>query len=379
MAEAIEQILDRVIGGRDHAAFDELVATGESALPKLIEVLERGPGSAIVGAALARLEVADRVAMLGALARHSNRRVRDAAIRGLALTSDPRAVPIIAEVLDSGDHLFTAISALGDLGAPDGAAIVRRALTARVGDPTDLRVLEELSTRAVADGDPSDLFAIAYAAEALAKLADFALISVAIELSRFVPHDGLSEAGQVRLHAIRALDVGIGHEVAAALDAACADPDHEVAEAALRATLHLGRPRWVERWLSVLAGGDEQRAYTAQYCLEQLTGEAVPESWHHAATWWRAISHRFEPATCYRLGRPATPGVLVALAGGRDNAVARMELAQMTGCQFLATELAEAPPSVIAKLDAWWRANSSRFPPGKLHRWGRTYEPDAVD
>jgi hypothetical protein len=30
-------------------------------------------------------------------------------------------------------------------------------------------------------------------------------------------------------------------------------------------------------------------------------------------------------------------------------------------------------------IDAWWAAHEPDFVPGKLHRWGRSYDPAACD
>jgi len=59
--------------------------------------------------------------------------------------------------------------------------------------------------------------------------------------------------------------------------------------------------------------------------------------------------------------------------------IARAELRQMLGLPFLESTLSLAPASEIAMLDAWWHDHAGEFPFGKLHRWGRTYEPDACD
>jgi hypothetical protein len=230
------------------------------------------------------------------------------------------------------------------------------------------------------EGDPSDLFVVAAGAEALAKLGDGALVGAAIELARFAPSEdtGFHDGAQVRLQAVRALDVGVARGVAPALHAAVADGNREVAVAALRATLHLGRAGAVPTWLSALARADEQVAAEAEYCLAQLTGEAPPSSAKEAMAWWGRLDSRFDAGICYRLGQPATPGVLLSGASGRDSALARAELRHAGACVFVHVELSDTTPRERAAIHAWWAANGARFTPGALHRWGRTFEPDAV-
>ena len=42
-------------------------------------------------------------------------------------------------------------------------------------------------------------------------------------------------------------------------------------------------------------------------------------------------------------------------------------------------EMIEREVQEHAAMRSWWKVNSSKFPAGKLHRWGRTFEPNAVD
>jgi HEAT repeat protein len=383
MTHAADALIDTVLRGGPDAgrAFDELALLGDRAVPALVAGLQAGRAHAVLAAALGALEVPDRIATLAPLAAHGDRNVRDAAVLALGRSGDPRAVEVLGDVLSRGDHLLAGLAALGLLGAPASRAIIRATVERRCGDASDRAVLAEVSARAVEDLDPSDLFAIATGAEALSRLGDDALVGAAIELARFAPSvdSGFYEGGAVRLLAVRALDAAAAPGVARALHAAAADDDAEVAAAALRATLHLGRTAAAPIWLSALRSERNAVAYAAEYCFAQLTGEKPPASASDAIAWWARLEGRFDPGVCYRLGQPATPGALVPAAIGGDSAEARIELGHAGALAFLHPELGDTTPRERAQIDAWWSANASRFPPGKLHRWGRTYEPGAVD
>jgi len=55
------------------------------------------------------------------------------------------------------------------------------------------------------------------------------------------------------------------------------------------------------------------------------------------------------------------------------------DVRQMLGLPFLESILSPAPTAEITALDTWWHEHAGEYPFGKLHRWGRTYEPDACD
>lgn len=383
MTHAADALIETVLRGGPDAgtAFDELTLIGDRAVAALVAGLQGGTGHAVLTAALGALEVPDRVATLAPLAAHADRGVRDAAVLALGRSGDPRAAAVLGDVLARGDQLFAALAALGLLGAPEGRAIVRATVEQRCGDATDPAVRAGLTARALDDLDPSDLYAIATGAEALSRLGDDALVGAAIELAQFDPgvDGGFYEGGAVRLLAVSALDVAASPGVAQALHAAAADHDAEVAAAALRATLHLGRTAAAPIWLSALRSERSAVAYAAEYCFEQLTGEKPPASAGDAIAWWARLERRFDPDVCYRLGEPATPGALVPAAIGGDSAAARVELAHAGALAFPHPELGDTTPRERAAIEAWWQASASRFPPGKLHRWGRSYEPAALD
>jgi hypothetical protein len=83
---------------------------------------------------------------------------------------------------------------------------------------------------------------------------------------------------------------------------------------------------------------------------------------------------------CYRFGVPVNILQLIHELP-RDPENLREELSIRTGAHAVHPLLFGNPVSSRerAEIESWWIANASRFAPGKLHRWGRTFEPSAVD
>lgn len=367
------------MGAGDVGAFDRVAKQGASALPALVDAIAKRQGGYGAAAALAWLELDDRVATLASLMRHASDAVQSAAVRALGIVPDRDALAPLVAALDDDSQPLIAVRSVGDLGIADGIEPIRRTLRRRLGhDPADSAARAEAVKLAIDDACSGGLIELAVGAEALAKLGDFSLCEATVELATFDPglDIGFDDAGMVRLYATRALDVMVGPGIVAALDAASRDSDREVVAAATRAMLHLGRTRAAARWLE-LAGRSDYLAATARECRERLVDKPMVPA-DDAATWWMEHAAKLAPDTCYLFGEPATPAALVERARKNGSSGDRIELAQMTGCAFLAPELEDPPACVIAALDAWWASNAGRFPPGQLHRWGRTYAPDAV-
>lgn len=151
----------------------------------------------------------------------------------------------------------------------------------------------------------------------------------------------------------------------------------EAAELAVTAWAGLGRPEDVPRLLrfqkrAALAG----RVHTG---IRAMIGDEPPLPIERA--WWAGNwAERLTPGVCHLRGLAATPGphVEATRAGGDD---ARDRLRELTGLPWLQTGL---PPRFLTPresslLDEFWPARAADFPPGKLHRWGRSHDPSVVD
>jgi len=173
--------------------------------------------------------------------------------------------------------------------------------------------------------------------------------------------------------------------VARALRDAALDPDTDTAQAALLGTLYLGRPDEVETWLAIVSSGTAT-ARLAAWCLECWSGEPVPHAgggtyeWPRVRRWWAETSRRFGDRVCYRSGAPVEIARLVEELA-QDPLTLRADLNVRTGARPVQRLLTGNPVSIgeQAAMRSWWKVNSSKFPAGKLHRWGRTFEPNAVD
>ena len=359
-------------------ALHAILGMGQAAVPRLVTLISAGRSRYLAGYLLSFVDVPDAVAMLEPLLGAPDRSVRSAAIQALGRSGDARALQLIVDHAGADEQL--AISALGDLGVAEGREPIVHIVRRRLGETWSAAAVRELAARAEDRFDLTDLFIIARAAESLAKLGDFSLVDAACELTRVIPqNEELVEALSVRLAAIDALDVSVGQGVAVALAARLEDPSSEVAEAAARAELHLGRMRVVARWLRVFERPDGTLAPVARRLLHELVGRNPPVEAEEARAWWSKRAARYDANVCYRFGIPAAPARLVLDARKPDGAIARGELRQMIGLPFLEATLSPPPPVEIARLDAWWQVHAGDFPPGKLHRWGRTYAPDACD
>lgn len=382
----IGRLFDVIVGrgGRWDAAargdaFDQLTGEGERAVPAIVDAAASRRAWLIGAEILGSLKVPHRARAIRPVLKDARREARTAALIALGRSGDREAADLLVEAFLGGMHRRTALTELGNLGVPSVVAPVREEIVRSVGDPMDPRVREALYRRAEQDRDPLDLLLLTDAACAFAKLGDLSLVGLAIELSQYRPDESLEffEAAQVRCDAIAALDVSTGHGVADALIAACADSISSVADAALTATLRVGRLREADSWL-VLGNGPESRNHMVRWCLQQFTGDVPPKDWEDMAAWWSKIRSRFDRDICIRHGQAASPALHIERLDGQDGRFAREELQHDTGITFV--HIYSIPsPEEREQIDRWWAANSSRFTPGKLHRWGRTFEPEAVD
>ena len=379
--ETSEQLFEKIVRGTDASvAVEALIARGTDALPALCSAIEEGRAFTTARTLLGWLDVTDRVEMLISLATDPRQSVRSAAIDQLGRTGDLRAVDAIMQAAAGDTYPADCIRALGDFGSPVARAPLRSIITRSLGDVARPERLSELCEIATREGDPSELNLAAWGGHALAKLGDFSLTEVAATLARLRPSGDLAtEAVLIRLRAIAALDVSVGPGIAAVLADCVSDPDGEVADAAVRAQLHLGRIRAADQWLNMFDPEDGDLVPSARRALSELTGRQPPKDANEARAWWTKRSKRYDPDVCYRFGVPASPVRLVVDAHRPDSAIARIELQQMLGLPFLESTLSPPPAAELAALDAWWHEHAGDFPFGKLHRWGRTYEPDACD
>lgn len=293
--------IERAGSERDGAesALASVIASGDVAVRALVETIEHEFASR-APEILGFVEIPDRLAVLDELTRHSRSEVRRAAIRVLGRTGDPRSLSILERsyARDTADHVLEAV---GDLGAPGGAALVRKILAQEAGDLTAPDAIDAIRTRALEDFDNSCPMTVVHGAKALAKLADFSLVNILRALARFmVDEEDEIYAFMVRQAAIGALDVSIGPGIATTLEQCYDDPrEDDIVWTALDAMLHLGRVRAVDRWIELLSSQRTGVQYSAMSCIERLIGEKPPHVRARAESWWNERRSSFDPALCY--------------------------------------------------------------------------------
>jgi hypothetical protein len=379
----------QVHGPRRGDAIDELALRGERALPGLVEALATGVAVPLWTAVLIALRTPGKATALARYLDHPNRTVRAAVIRALGRSGDVDAVVPLVTLLRAGASVRIVANALGDLGDARALTPLRAAAAALVGWPVDPARLSALLKRAAAEGSSSRLRDVLGIAESLAKLGDMSLAPAAIELVGFAPDSpALDQGADVRRLAARALTVLVAPGVSDALHHACRDVASEVWIEALWATVLLGRIVEVQRWLAMLADStlDEVRRWNLLACLHETCGDA-PEGEDQLPAafeidrWWARVAPRFESGICYRAGQPTTPGRLVTEMIDGSVGLARHELRAMSGLPCIQEMLGEVPITSVerAAVSSWWASRHQELPAGKLHRWGRTYEPNAVD
>jgi hypothetical protein len=176
--------------------------------------------------------------------------------------------------------------------------------------------------------------------------------------------------------------------VSDALHHACRDVASEVWIEALWATVLLGRVAEIRHWLAMIADPtlDHVRRWNLLACLHETCGDApggedqLPTTFE-IDRWWADVAPRFDSGACYRAGQPTTPGLLVLEMIGGNVGTARHEFRAMSGLPSVQEMLGEVPMTPVerAAVSSWWVKRRHELPAGKLHRWGRSYEPNAVD
>jgi len=373
--EVVAAYLDR--GDGDATLLDRCVALGEAAIPAVVEILQQEQAVPPLTALLMALPLKDPIAAFTPLAASNHVGVARAGLAALGNSGDERALPILRDAL--GPWRIAAVSALGELGSPLGIPLLQREAATMLPPGTGLRDARWGAARELLD---IELFAEITIAQA--KLGDHGAKDLAIQLATLIDVDDPDADADVRLTWVRTLAYLMGPGVAAAVRQATTDPDAEVAKEAMLQALYLGRAQDASAWIAAIVE-DRETAPRALWCLEAWAGEHPTGepgelvSGDDLLRWWERAERRFAPDVCYRLGRPAEIGELIPLLPG-DPMRLRRELRVRTGTRAI-LELREGDavsPGEQAAVEAWWQVNTPRFPPGKLHRWGRSYEPSAV-
>ena len=226
-------------------------------------------------------------------------------------------------------------------------------------------------------------FAVA-AIVAMAKLGDASLAPIVFHLATLADPKDADAGADLRVFAATALSYVTAPGVAGAVKETLSDRNSEVIEAGLRSALYLGRIQEGDAIMEVIRRGGKV-AEIATWYLEAWSGEH-PTGTDKRVTkteldkWWSGVGAKFSPGVCYRSGKPIDLKSLVAKVAD-DPLHLRDELRIHTGAACFHERLRGNPVSKPerAEVTAWWKAHSSDFPPGKLFRWGRTFEPSAVD
>lgn len=377
LSSSLEALLS---GDGDFAAlFDQVRGAGEAALPALAAAAQRGRGIPQLTALLTSLPLEAPIRALKAWLdnRDPLSEARPVALRALGARGDHRALPTLLDALDRDE--LVAAEALGDLGAPEAIDALEEVVRRYLGEgerpePAQLRDEDACLELRIA------LTAIA----ALAKLGSGRLAEVALRLATLRDEEECSTASLVRVHAVDCLRYVTAPGVARALREAAMDEDEEVARAALRGMLSLGRKEEAEAWIDVAERGGSL-VEPALACLERWSGQSLHRASDHGAQvaelrrWWRRASRDVKSGVAYHAGQPVDLAALIRLLP-EDPAELRLEVKARTGAPAVLEQLRgePVPASERAALEAWWSAHAAGFPVGKLHRWGRTFEPDVV-
>jgi HEAT repeat protein len=371
---AVKRIVD---DSSDLAAYETLIAAGEKAARAILVVLEKSQSVPTMTALLSLIGLADPVATLEPLLASKAGSVGPAALSALARVDDPRVVGLIEKRLPRR----IAIDALGDHGDPKAQKTIRALVTPIVGESG-----EKLPTGpGILSDDDLDLDLVVSAAIALAKLGDHSLAPVVIRLATLVDPKDPDSRSDLRVAATIGLSYVVAPGVAAAICKTLSDPSEEVISEGLRSSLHLGRVAEAEGFMQVLRSDGPLAAiatwYLEAWSASHPTGRRdKPVTGAQLDKWWSSVRSNFSPNVCYRHGKPIDLDAMIDKLPD-DPLHLRDELRVRTGAGCFLEDLAGNPVSKpeLSAIKAWWKANASKFPPGKLHRWGRTYVPGAVD
>lgn len=283
-----------------------------------------------------------------------------------------------------------AIRALGDLGDVRAIEPLRQQVGKLLEGDFDRDAVRRLADAARAEQYMGDLRMLVSLVASLARLGDQSLGHVVLELAAFdrdSPPDE-SEAYLVRAEAVAAMCHVVVPGMRDTLVTALQDPVPDVREPAIRTSLLLGDPRFVEHWIASTADPMRDLAAAALQAIRDLTGrdpagigsvrEADPL---RLESWWSKTMRAFGERVVYRLGKPLHIPDLFPLLNDRGVFEdVRAELRCITGVDFA--------PAVVpfwaldldgeSRARAWWQENHSRFEPGGLYRHGRRYDLNAT-
>lgn len=378
---SIRSSIERLLNDEGDFAlhFDRVLSAGEAALPALAEVARRGRGIPKLTAVLSALPLEDPVgALLPWLEiRDPLSKERSMALQALGARGEHGVVKTLIDALPTDE--VAAPEALGNLGCPEAVDALLAHVRTYLGNNT---VIERSLLQ---DEDYCLEFRLALIGiTALAKLGSNQLAAVPIQLATLRDEAESSRACLVRVQAVDCLRYVTAPGVAQALRSASTDRDEDTARAALRGMLFLGRKTEAEAWLEAVERGGPT-AENALWCLERWAGQSWSRACNHRALagevrrWWRNSSHKFIEGVVYHGGAPVDLARLVRQLP-EDPYDLRLDLKVRTGATpVLELLMGEpVPMSERVAVEAWWEGNVARFPAGKLHRWGRTFEPNAV-
>ncbi|MEZ4364220.1 MAG: hypothetical protein R3B48_28860 [Kofleriaceae bacterium] len=359
--------------------FDQVRSHGEAALPALAEAARQGRAIPQLTALLSALQLEDPVRALQPWLDCDDplSDERSMALQALGARGDPRATKTLIDALPT--DVIAAADALGDLGAPEAIGPLLEHARGYLGDRSPLEGSQ------LQDDDLCRELRIALTAiTALAKLGSFQLAAVPIQLATLRDDEESGGAALVRQRAVDCLRYVAAPGVAQALRDAAMDPDEDTARAALRGMLLVGRKAEAVAWIEEIERGGPV-AENALWCLERWAGVSLPHTRDRRAqarkarTWWHSVEGSFREDVVYHGGEPIDLAKLVRQLPD-DPYDLRLDLKVRTGAPPILESLMgePVPRSERAGVEGWWKANSERFPLGKLHLWGRTFEPEVV-
>ncbi len=370
----------RVAETSELAGYEAVLASGPAALPAILKTLGARRAVPAMTALLSMIELPDPVETLGPLVTRMDGSVGAAALAMLARLRDPRVLPLIVERFPRRN----AYQALGDHGDPKQVGVLRKVAMPIVGK-TGEKLPKGIAWLKCFEDEIGDLDLALIVAVAMAKLGDQSLAPLVCQLATSVDHDDPDAGADLRSSAAIALSYFAAPGVAAAVRQTLRDPKAEVVEEGLRTSLYIGRVKEAESFMEVIRANGEQAGIAIWY-LEAWAGsrpgarrdKRVSEA--ELDKWWAGAKAKFSADVCYRSGKPIDLGNLSAKLA-EDPLHVRDQLRIHTGAACFREDLGGDPVTKLEKseVSAWWKEHAGEFPPGKLHRWGRTFEPGAVD
>lgn len=356
-----------------------LVGLGAAAVPAILDAVRDAPFAQVerLIAVLRRMKAPQVLDSLVQGLSAPEAEVALAVFETLGRWKDARPLRPLVDALGHPVHARMAIQALGRLGDPGAIEPLRKVASEQLAGVLEPETLEAHLTTLKEEGDWSPLELVLEAAVALARLGRQDLAHVPIRVATLGRDaEDCDEVTPLRIQASSALKSIVAPGAFDAAVAALEDPDAEVRNNALTATLLMGSVEAVPHWLARISSGDSEQAALAYSTLNDFTGEwpagkELVETLEEGEleAWWRGVEARFSLDVCYRLGAPVSPHLLFPLLEQPSLALpVQEELEVLTGHVF---GQGEAP-------DSWWTRESARFEPGRLYRYGFKYEPRAI-